>query len=89
MCQRLVSLKVQSVLIWAEEILLLPVMGIHGIVNKAKSENAAIAIEDLTGIRERTNQQPRKKPNEGVLIVGLPISCVNSLSTKLLKQGLA
>ena len=31
------------------------------IVNKAKSENAAIAIEDLTGIRERTNQQPRNK----------------------------
>jgi putative transposase len=31
------------------------------IVNKAKSENAAIAIEDLTGIRERTNQQPRSK----------------------------
>ena len=31
------------------------------IVNKAKSEKAAIAIEDLTGIRERTNQQPRNK----------------------------
>jgi putative transposase len=31
------------------------------IMNKAKSENAAIAIEDLTGIRERTNQQPRNK----------------------------
>jgi putative transposase len=31
------------------------------IVNKAKSENAVIAIEDLTGIRERTNQQPRNK----------------------------
>jgi IS605 OrfB family transposase len=31
------------------------------IVNKAKSEKAAIAIEDLTGIRERTNQQPKNK----------------------------
>ena len=33
----------------------------RAIVNKAKSENAAISIEDLTGIRERTNQQPRAK----------------------------
>jgi IS605 OrfB family transposase len=31
------------------------------VVNKAKSKNAAIAIEDLTGIRERTNQQSRNK----------------------------
>lgn len=31
------------------------------IINHAKSSNAALAIEDLTGIRERTNQQPRKK----------------------------
>jgi len=31
------------------------------IVNKAKTSNQSIAIEDLTGIRERTNQQPRSK----------------------------
>jgi IS605 OrfB family transposase len=31
------------------------------VVESAKSSNAAIAIEDLTGIRERTNQQPRNK----------------------------
>ena len=31
------------------------------VVNTAKSNNEAIAIEDLTGIRERTNQQPRNK----------------------------
>lgn len=31
------------------------------IVNQAKSEGKVIAIEDLTGIRERTNQQPRSK----------------------------
>jgi putative transposase len=37
----------------------------HGIsrtiVNQAKSEGKIIALEDLTGIRERTNQQPRNK----------------------------
>lgn len=37
----------------------------HGIsrtiVNQAKSENKSIAIEDLTGIRDRTNQEPRSK----------------------------
>jgi putative transposase len=31
------------------------------IIDTAKSSNAAVAIEDLTGIRERTNQQPRNK----------------------------
>jgi putative transposase len=31
------------------------------IVNQAKSECKVIAIEDLTGIRDRTNQQPRSK----------------------------
>jgi putative transposase len=31
------------------------------IVNQAKSEGKVIAIEDLSGIRERTNQQPRSK----------------------------
>lgn len=31
------------------------------IINEAKSLNAVVAIEDLTGIRERTNQQPRTK----------------------------
>ncbi|MGL5719821.1 MAG: RNA-guided endonuclease InsQ/TnpB family protein, partial [Alphaproteobacteria bacterium] len=31
------------------------------IINEAKALNAAVAIEDLTGIRERTNQQPRNK----------------------------
>jgi putative transposase len=31
------------------------------IVNQAKSERKVIAIEDLTGIRDRTNQQPRSK----------------------------
>jgi IS605 OrfB family transposase len=33
----------------------------HRIVNQAVKLDAAIAIEDLTGIRERTNQQPRNK----------------------------
>ncbi len=33
----------------------------RAIVNKAKSDNAVIAIEDLTGIRDRTNKQPRNK----------------------------
>lgn len=31
------------------------------IIREAKQLNAAIAIEDLTGIRDRTNQQPRNK----------------------------
>jgi IS605 OrfB family transposase len=31
------------------------------LVQTAKSCNASIALEDLTGIRERTNQQPRNK----------------------------
>lgn len=31
------------------------------IVRQAKALNATIAVEDLTGIRERTNQQPRSK----------------------------
>jgi putative transposase len=31
------------------------------LVQTAKSRNASIALEDLTGIRERTNQQPRNK----------------------------
>ncbi|TVQ57714.1 MAG: transposase [Spirulina sp. DLM2.Bin59] len=31
------------------------------IIREAKALNAAVAIEDLTGIRERTNQQPRSK----------------------------
>lgn len=31
------------------------------LVKEAKATNAALAIEDLTGIRERTNQQPRNK----------------------------
>lgn len=31
------------------------------IIREAKSTNAIVAIEDLTGIRERTNQQPRSK----------------------------
>jgi IS605 OrfB family transposase len=33
----------------------------RSIINRAKLVNAAIAVEDLTGIRERTNKQPRKK----------------------------
>ncbi|MEG4120979.1 transposase [Microcoleus sp. N9_B4] len=33
----------------------------HRIVTKAKNKNQVIALEDLTGIRERTNQQPRSK----------------------------
>jgi putative transposase len=31
------------------------------IVSRAKATNSAIALEDLTGIRERINQQPRSK----------------------------
>ena len=31
------------------------------IIQQAKQQNAAVAIEDLTGIRERTNQKPRNK----------------------------
>lgn len=33
----------------------------RAIINRAKQTNSAIAIEDLTGIRERTNTQPRNK----------------------------
>jgi putative transposase len=33
----------------------------YRIIQQAKSTNAIVAIEDLTGIRERTNQQPRNK----------------------------
>ena len=33
----------------------------HRIVTKAQSKNQLVALEDLTGIRERTNQQPRSK----------------------------
>ncbi len=33
----------------------------RAIINQAKSQNAIVAIEDLTGIRERTNTQPRNK----------------------------
>lgn len=31
------------------------------IIKQAKQQNAAVAIEDLTGIRERTNHKPRNK----------------------------
>lgn len=31
------------------------------IINRAMQTNSAVAIEDLTGIRERTNQKPRNK----------------------------
>ncbi|MFS8799598.1 RNA-guided endonuclease TnpB family protein, partial [Synechococcus sp. R60.3] len=31
------------------------------IVSRAKATNSALALEDLTGIRERVNQQPRSK----------------------------
>lgn len=33
----------------------------YRIIQQAKSTNAIVAIENLTGIRERTNQQPRSK----------------------------
>ncbi|MBE9037100.1 RNA-guided endonuclease InsQ/TnpB family protein [aff. Roholtiella sp. LEGE 12411] len=33
----------------------------YRIIQQAKSTNAIVAIENLTGIRERTNQQPRNK----------------------------
>jgi len=33
----------------------------HRLITKAKANNQAIALEDLTGIRERTNQMPRSK----------------------------
>ena len=33
----------------------------RAIINQAKSQSAIIAIEDLTGIRDRTNTQPRTK----------------------------
>jgi putative transposase len=33
----------------------------YRIIQQAKSTNAIVAIEDLTGIRERINQQPRNK----------------------------
>jgi len=33
----------------------------HRLITRAKATNKAIALEDLTGIRERTNQQPRSK----------------------------
>jgi putative transposase len=33
----------------------------HRIIQSAKSNNQVIALEDLTGIRERTNQLPRNK----------------------------
>jgi putative transposase len=34
------------------------------IVSRAKATNSAIALEDLTGIRERVNQQPRSKAEQ-------------------------
>jgi putative transposase len=34
------------------------------IVSRAKTTNSAIALEDLTGIRERVNQQPRSKAEQ-------------------------
>ena len=33
----------------------------HRIVTKAQNKNQLVALEDLTGIRERINQQPRSK----------------------------
>ena len=33
----------------------------RAIINRAIKTNSAIAIEDLTGIRKRTNKQPRNK----------------------------
>lgn len=33
----------------------------RAIINQAKSQKAIVAIEDLTGIRDRTNTQPRNK----------------------------
>jgi hypothetical protein len=36
-------------------------LAIHHIVTTAQSKNQIIALEDLAGIRERTNKQPRSK----------------------------
>jgi transposase len=58
------------------------------IVAEAKLTNSIIAIEDLTGIRERTNQQPRIRPKEDGLTFGLFINFDNFSNTKALKKGL-
>jgi putative transposase len=49
----------------------------HRIVTKAKTKKQAIALEDLTGIRERTNQFPRSK-RERRLSNSCSTNCVNS-----------
>ena len=46
------------------------------IVSRAKATNSAIALEDLTGIRERVNQQPRSKAESSGL--GLCSTAVHS-----------
>ncbi|MEN9225196.1 MAG: hypothetical protein Q6L60_00205 [Thermostichus sp. HHBFW_bins_43] len=40
------------------------------LVQTAKSNQAGIALEDLTGIRERINQQPRNQTSAGAVTVG-------------------
>jgi putative transposase len=60
------------------------------IVSRAKATNYAwqIALEDLTGIRERVNQQSAAKPNGAGPTVGRFINSVNFWSTRLCVQGL-
>ena len=54
------------------------------LVETAQTAQAALALEDLTGIRARTNQQPRKRQNGAGATVGRSSNCGSSSHTKLL-----
>jgi len=58
------------------------------IVREAKELNAAVAIEDLTGIRERTNQQPRNKTERRRSSNWAFFQLRNFLEYKCIREGL-
>jgi putative transposase len=57
------------------------------IIQRAIETKSIVAIEDLTGIRERTNQQPRTKQSADALIAGHSISCGLFSNTKASKKA--
>ena len=59
----------------------------HRIVTRAKTANKVIALEDLTGIRERTNQQPRSKKERRLSNSWAFYQLRQFLTYKAIKQG--
>jgi hypothetical protein len=47
----------------------------YRLIQQAKNNNQTIALEDLTGIRERTNNRPVPRLSAGVVTRGASTSC--------------